>query len=190
MHIRYHRERITMNYRRVDSRYQKEVTKLFTTVFTESEGKKEGTLIGKLVSELASNIDDADIICYCAFDDNDSIVGSVFFTRLRFKKPIQVYMLAPVAVSTEHQGKGIGQNLINYGLDELKNDQINVVVTYGDPSYYSKSGFEPLSEKVIQAPLDMSMPVGWLGQSLSDEPIPVINERPTCVKAFNDSVYW
>lgn len=101
-----------------------------------------------------------------------------------------VYMLAPVAVSTEHQGKGVGQALINYGLDELRNRYVNVAITYGDPAFYSKTGFQPLSENVIQAPLKLSMPEGWLGLSLTGDPIPTIKERPACVKAFNNSVYW
>jgi predicted N-acetyltransferase YhbS len=99
-------------------------------------------------------------------------------------------MLAPVAVGAEHQGKGIGQALINYGLNQLKKRSVNAVVTYGDPSFYSKVGFQALSENVIQAPLKLSMPFGWLGQSLTEEPIPTINERPMCVKEFNDPVYW
>ena len=99
-------------------------------------------------------------------------------------------MLAPVAVSTEHQGKGVGQALINHGLGELKTRSVNVAITYGEPSFYSRVGFEPLSEKVIQAPLKLSMPIGWLGQSLTEESIPTIDERPTCVKEFNNPVYW
>lgn len=99
-------------------------------------------------------------------------------------------MLAPVAVSTDYQGKGVGQALINYGLSELKNRSATVAVTYGDPSFYSKVGFQTLSENVVQAPLTLSMPEGWLGQSLTGEPIPIINERPTCVKEFDDSGYW
>ncbi|MCP3875224.1 MAG: GNAT family N-acetyltransferase, partial [Desulfobacteraceae bacterium] len=47
-----------------------------------------------------------------------------------------------------------------------------------------------LSESVIQAPLKLSMPEGWLGQSLTEEPIPTIKERPACVKEFNDIAYW
>jgi len=58
---------------------------------------------------------------------------------------------------------------------------VNVVITYGDPSFYSKVGFEPLSEKIIKAPVTLSMPDGWLAQSLTEDPVPVINERPTCV---------
>lgn len=99
-------------------------------------------------------------------------------------------MLAPVAVHSKHQGKGIGKALINYGLEEMKNLSVAVVVTYGDPSFYSKVGFQPLSESIIQAPLKLSMPEGWLGQSLSEELIPTIDKRPTCVNEFNDPVYW
>ncbi|MFW6253917.1 MAG: GNAT family N-acetyltransferase [Chitinivibrionales bacterium] len=178
-----------MNYQTLDKSKQKEVTELFTSVFTSSEGEKEGVLVGNLSSELASSIDNEETICFGVYE-NEPLIGSIFFTRLKFNRPVQVYMLAPVAVSTEYQGKGIGQALINYGLNELKKRSVSIAVTYGDPSFYSKVGFQALSEKAIQAPLKLSMPFGWLGQSLTGEPIPTINERPVCVKEFNDPVYW
>ena len=178
-----------MNYQALDTSHQKDITALFTCVFASSEGEKEGALIGELSYELAGNIDNEDIICFGAFD-NELLIGSIFFTRLKFNRPVQVYMLAPVAVSTEHQGQGIGQALINVGLDELRKRSVSVAVTYGDPSFYSKVGFQALSENMIQAPLTLSMPIGWLGQSLTGEPIPAINERPLCVEAFNNPAYW
>jgi len=178
-----------MNCQTLDKTKQKEIAGLFTSVFTSSEGEKEGALIGNLSSELALSIDNKEIICF-GFYENKSLIASIFFTRLKFNNPMQVYMLAPVAVSTEKQGKGFGQALINYGLNELKKRHASVAVTYGDPSFYSKVGFQALSENAIQAPLKLSMPFGWLGQSLTGEPIPTINERPVCVKEFNDSVYW
>ena len=172
-----------------DQHSHEEITRLFTSVFTASEGNEEGRLIGNLASELSLEIDNQEIICFGTYEE-ESIIGVIFFTRLRFNEAIQVYMLAPVAVSTEHQGKGVGQALIKYGLNELKNRSVSVVITYGDPSFYSKVGFRSLSESVIQAPLELSMPEGWLGQSLTDQPIPTISERPACVKQFNDAVYW
>ena len=178
-----------MNYQTLDKSNQKEVAKLFTSVFSSSEGEKEGMLIGNLSSELASSIVNEETICYGVYE-NESLIGSIFFTRLRFNSPIQVYMLAPVAVSIENQGKGIGPALINYGLNELKKRSVSVAVTYGDSSFYSKVGFQALSVNVIQAPLKLSMPFGWLGRSLTAEPIPTIKERPVCVKEFNDPVYW
>ena len=178
-----------MIYKVLDKSNQHEITELFASVFASSEGEEEGKLIGNLASKLSSNIDDEKIICFGAYD-NESLIGAIFFTRLWFNKSILVYMLAPVAVSTKHQGKGVGQALINYGLSELKKRSVNVAITYGDPSFYTKVGFEPLSENVIQAPQKLSMPFGWLGQSLTGESIPTINERPACVEEFNDPVYW
>ena len=178
-----------MKYQTLDKSKQKEVTELFTSVFTSSEGEKEGVLIGNLSSELALSIDNEETISFGVYE-NESLIGCIFLTRLKFTSPVQAYMLAPVAVSTKFQGKGIGQALINYGLNELKKRSVSIAVTYGDPSFYSKVGFHTLSENEIQAPLPLSMPFGWLGQSLTEEPIPTISERPVCVKEFNDPVYW
>lgn len=178
-----------MNHKILDDTNKEEVSRLFTSVFSSSEGEDEGRLIGNLASALSSSADNEEIICFGTFKEG-SIIGAIFFTRLRFNQDIKVYMLAPVAVSTQHQGKGVGRELIRYGLNELKNRSVDVAVTYGDPSFYSTVGFQPLSENVIQAPLKLSMPEGWLGQSLTGAPIPTIDARPACVKEFNDPAYW
>lgn len=178
-----------MNYKILDVKDKEKVASLFTSVFSSSEGNKEGELIGNLASELCTRADNQEIVCIGAYEEG-SIIGAIFFTRLRFNEPITVYMLAPVAVRTNQQGKGVGQALIRYGLNVLKNRYVAVVITYGDPSFYSKVGFQPLSENTIKAPMKLSMPEGWLGQSLTEGPIPTINDRPTCVKEFNDPAYW
>jgi len=178
-----------MHYQLLSKSNQKEIKELFTSVFSSSEGEQEGKLIGYLAARLASTIDDEDIICMGVYEQ-ETLIGSLFFTRLQFNKPVGIYMLAPVAVGTEHQGKGIGQALINVGLDELKKRSVTAAITYGDPAFYAKVGFQPLSEKVIQTPLKLSIPVGWQGQSLTEEPIPTMNERPGCVEPFKDPVYW
>ncbi|SEB02614.1 Acetyltransferase (GNAT) domain-containing protein [Thiothrix caldifontis] len=178
-----------MNYKILDKNSKQEVVSLFTAVFSLSEGEKEGELIGNLASELSSRADNQEIICIGAYEKR-LLVGAIFFTRLRFNESITVYMLAPVAVRTKQQGKGVGQALIKYGLSEMKSRSVAVAITYGDPSFYSKVGFQPLSENTIKAPVKLSMPEGWLGQSLTEKPIPTINDRPTCVKEFNDPIYW
>lgn len=177
------------HYQTLNHANQMELTDLFTSVFTSAEGEEEGRLVGHLASELALGIDQDEIICFGAYQD-DLLIAAIFFTRLDFRVPVSVYMLAPVAVRTQYQRKGIGQALIYYGLNELKQRSVSVVVTYGDPAFYQKIDFKPLSEKVIQAPLALSMPIGWLGQSLVEAAIPTFHQRPICVKAFNDPVYW
>lgn len=178
-----------MNFRILDKNCREEVASLFTSAFSSTEGEQEGRLIGKLASALAARTDNQEIICIGAFEDG-SMVGAIFFTRLRFDEPIEAYMLAPVAVGTAHQGRGVGQALIGFGLHELKNRSATLVVTYGDPAFYSKVGFQALSEDLVQAPLPLSMPEGWLGQSLSGEAIPVLKSRPVCVREFEYPDYW
>ena len=173
----------------LDNNCEAEVKSLFTSVFAISEGEEEGKLIGGLASQLAGRIDNHEIICTGAFEDG-SLIAAIFFTRLRFDEPIKAYMLAPVAVSTTHQGKGVGQVLIKSGLHELKHRSASVAVTYGDPAFYSKTGFQVLSENVIQAPLPLSMPGGWLGQSLSGKPIPTLRSRPRCIPEFDKPDFW
>ncbi|WP_395341607.1 GNAT family N-acetyltransferase [Ningiella sp. W23] len=178
-----------MIFRLLNTSEKFEVQALFTNAFSAAEGDEEGKMVGELSLELASNIDNTDILCLGAYE-NKSLIGSIFFTRLMFDEPTLVYMLAPVAVSAEHQGIGVGQSLIRYGLTELANRSVAVTVTYGDPGFYSKLGFQALSESIIQAPLTLSMPHGWLAQSLTEQAIRAISDRPTCVKPFNNQAYW
>lgn len=178
-----------MNFERIGSERAYTLTQLFAETFGSSEGPEEGALIGRLVTKLGASIDNSEIICFGAFK-NEELIGAIFFTKLKFSDEAPIYMLAPVAVSTNHQKSGIGKALIKHGLNDLANGGALAAVTYGDPSYYEKLGFQPLSESVIKAPLDLSMPHGWLGQSLSEEPIHGRTERPGCVDAFRDPAYW
>lgn len=178
-----------MDFRILDTSSKEEVANLFTSTFSTSEGEQEGRLIGSLASALATRIDNQEIICIGAYEDG-SMIGAIFFTRLRFDEPIEAYMLAPVAVGTAHQGRGVGLALINFGLRELKKRSATLAVTYGDPAFYSKVGFQALSEEAIHAPLPLSMPEGWLGQPLSVETIPILKSRPVCVQEFDNPDYW
>jgi putative acetyltransferase len=178
-----------MNFKILDNKSKDEVTSLFTSVFSSSEGEKEGALIGGLACALAARIDNQEVICMGAYAEGD-LLGVIFFTRLRFDEPIDAYMLSPVAVSTSHQGQGTGRALIRFGLEELKDRSVGLVVTYGDPAFYSKIGFRALSEEVVRAPHPLSMSEGWLGQSLSGEDIPIQKCRPACVREFADPAFW
>jgi predicted N-acetyltransferase YhbS len=178
-----------MKFERMGTERASDLTQLFTSTFGYSEGEDEGALIGSLVAKLSAGIDGREIHCFGAVE-NELLVGAIFFTRLQFADRAPIYMLAPVAVSTDHQKSGVGKALIRHGLNELANQGALVAVTYGDPSYYEKVGFKPLSESVLKAPLALSMPHGWLGQSLTQEAIHARAERPTCVEAFRDPAYW
>lgn len=132
----------------------------------------------------------AGIRCFSACD-GQALLGTIFFSPLTFSDdPRRVVILSPVAVRTEAQGKGIGQNLISHGLSELRKDGVSVVVTYGDPNYYARVGFDPVTEQVVPAPLALSYPHGWLGQSLVSHTITPFRGRSACVDALNKPELW
>jgi predicted N-acetyltransferase YhbS len=178
-----------MEFEKIGREREVGLTQLFASTFGASEGAEEGALIGSLVAKLSAGIDDLEIFCFGAVE-NEELVGAIFFTRLHFSDRAPIYMLAPVAVSTNYQKSGVGKALISHGLNGMEKRGASVAVTYGDPSYYGKFGFMPLSESVLKAPLDLSMPHGWQGLSLTGEPIQTRSERPDCVDAFRDPVYW
>jgi len=51
--------------------------------------------------------------------------------------------LGPMAVLPEHQGKGIGSQLVEVGLEECRKTWYEVVVVLGHPEFYPRFGFEP-----------------------------------------------
>ncbi|MEM6583042.1 MAG: N-acetyltransferase [Pseudomonadota bacterium] len=165
-----------------------QVIDLFRSVFTASEGEAEGQVIADFVSNLITTTESQDLIG-CVAEANE-VVGSIFFSRLIVSDRQSAFILSPVAISTAVQGRGFGQELINFGLDHLRSINTALVFTYGDPSFYSKVGFEHISEAVVKAPYPLSQPEGWLVQSLDGNKIVAIQGHTQCVAALQDPSLW
>jgi predicted N-acetyltransferase YhbS len=178
-----------MHYRAFKPRDAAAIEALFISVFSQSEGVDEGALIGNLVKDMIASTDSRDLYGFVAVEGKQ-ILGAIFFSRLTLEKDVDVFILAPVAVHSDHQGLGIGQTLITHGLQDLQERGVRYVTTYGDPSFYSKVGFHPISQDLIQPPLELSQPEGWLGQPLTDDAIVTLPGRSICVKALDDPAYW
>jgi predicted N-acetyltransferase YhbS len=163
---------------------------LFRATFTASEGAEEGALIGDLVRNLLASTAQPDRFVFIA-EEEGAIIGGIFFSRLIYEQDQRtVFVLAPVAVATEQQGKGIGQRLLNHGLAVLRSAGVDIAMTYGDPGYYAKVGFRPISEADAAAPFKLQHPEGWLAQSLIDQAITPLKGPSRCVEALNDPVFW
>ncbi len=165
------------------------ISQLFERTFSDSEGEAEGKTIGQLANALLTTTDPTELYCFIATDESQ-IIGSIIFTRLSFDSGENAFILSPVAVHTEHQGKGIGQKLISFGLEQLKADGIELAFTYGDPNFYGKVGFAQVSEEIAKAPLKLSYPHGWLAQSLTGKDLEPISGASSCVNALNNQDYW
>ncbi len=166
-----------------------DVISLFTKVFSDSEGRDEGESIGSLVSDLIITTDERDIVGFVAILE-EAIVGCIFFSRLTLPSEKIAFILSPVAIATRQQGKGIGQQLIRYGIEYLRSKDVDLVFTYGDTAFYSKVGFQQISEDIVKAPLKLTQPEGWLAQSLQNGVIDAMEGSSECVKALNKQEYW
>lgn len=178
-----------MGFRRYTNNDLQIIVRLFESVFTDSEGKEEGQLIGRLAKDLFDKTDKRDLFNFVAVDDGQ-VVGSIFFSRLDFGNSVEAFILGPVAVHSANQGEGIGQGLINYGLGELKDNAVSIVLTYGDPGFYCRLGFQAISHEDVIPPFKLTQSEGWLGLSLGDDSLESLQGAFVCVEALSDPVYW
>lgn len=182
----------TQNLRLVsgDSSPAETIIALFVSTFSASEGEAEGAVIGDVVRDLLAKTPHPDLRLFCAYDETD-LIAAVLFTPLTYSEETRrVMLLSPMAVATAHQGRGIGKALLNHALSELRKDGIDVAITYGDPSFYGKVGFQPITSDQAQAPLPLSYPHGWLGQSLDGGAMPTLRGAATCVPALHRADIW
>ena len=168
----------------------KEIIALFQQTFTDSEGENEGNLIGALVRQLLEDTPNKDKYVFITTAEK-LVVGGVIFSKLTFEESkINTWLLSPAAVVTSMQGKGIGQGLINYAHNFLKQEGIQQVVTYGDINFYSKVGYKPITEQIIPSPVKLTYPESWIAQSLEGEHMKPITGKSYCVEAINVPELW
>ncbi|MEM9739749.1 MAG: N-acetyltransferase [Pseudomonadota bacterium] len=163
---------------------------LFERSFANSEGEEEGRVIGALVQNLISTTPPKDLFVYSA-SEAGTFIGVIVFTRIRFSEDERtVFMLSPVAVAPDRQGEGIGQALLNFGLDGLRALGVDIALTYGAPAYYAKVGFQQITDADAYPPFPLSRPEGWLGQSLGEALLEPLQGKSRCAPAFDDPKYW
>jgi predicted N-acetyltransferase YhbS len=169
---------------------QQEVIDLFATTFTASEGAAEGTLIGSMVTTMLSKTAEEDLFAFLAVSDT-GVQAAALFTRMTYADDARsVFILSPMAVSPDQQGKGVGQSLLRFALSHLRGNGVDVALTYGDINFYSRVGFAQIYEDTARAPLPLSYPHGWLGQSLRVGPLEPLKGAASCVSALRDPSLW
>ena len=167
-----------------------QIINVFHNSFSESKGESEGTLIRTLVEHLLENTPEPDIFIFAALR-HDTVISCAIFSRLTYSDDARnVFILSPMAIHPNHQNNGIGQTLLRESLAALRNHGVDILITYDDPNYYEKIGFLPVTEQVAPPPFPLSMPIGWIGQSLHGSEMPPLQGSCTCVSALNNPAIW
>jgi len=93
----------------------------------------------------------ADLVELVAERDGQ-IVGHILFSRMTTQPARVMAGLAPVAVSPEAQGRGIGDALCRAGIEALRALGVEAVVVLGHPDYYPRFGFSAAAAKPLASP--------------------------------------
>ena len=88
--------------------------------------------------------------------DSGELVGHILFSpvTLTGSPDLKLMGLAPMAVSSARQGKGIGSALVREGLAQCKKLGFSAVVVLGHPAYYPRFDFVPASRFGIDSEYD------------------------------------
>ena len=88
---------------------------------------------------------DGDLILSLVAAKDGEIAGHVAFSRMIVKNGAENFpaiALAPVSVTPDRQGEGVGSALIENGLRQLAEDGETLVFVVGAPAYYGRFGFD------------------------------------------------
>ena len=90
-------------------------------------------------------------------EDNGELVGHIIFSPVTMAAypDFKLMGLAPMAVTPEHQRKGIGSQLVRAGLEQCRQQGSIAVVVLGHPEFYPRFGFSRASRFGIDSVYDV-----------------------------------
>ena len=156
-------------------------------------GADEGPEIVNLVSNLFNDPSALPLYSYVALTGGE-IVGHILFTRVTIdtNEDISSQILAPLAVSPDHQGIGVGTKLIARGLDDLAKAGVALVFVLGHPGYYPRAGFRPALELGLAAPYPIpeKNADAWMVQDLRGGLAGNVSGCVQCSDVLNEPQHW
>ncbi|MCP4333190.1 MAG: N-acetyltransferase [Gammaproteobacteria bacterium] len=156
-------------------------------------GQDQGEEIVELVNDLFDDETAKPLLSLVA-ETGAKLVGHILFTAVRIQPEGQVSarILAPLAVSTDFQGEGVGAALIREGLKQLAESGMGLVFVLGHPGYYPKFGFQTASLVGLHAPhpIPSINADAWMVQELKAGVIGNIEGTVQCSEVLNQPRHW
>lgn len=152
--------------------------------------KTEAETVSQLAFDLLEDKTALPILSLVAEQDNE-IIGNVIFSSVSIEgvEGVSAYILAPLAVTRFAQRKGIGTLLINRGLETLKERGAEIVLVYGDPNYYMRTGFK--AGHNLKPPYKLEYPEeAWMAQELVENILTKTQGTVRCAMSLSSPEYW
>ncbi len=157
-------------------------------------GGEAGYVIAGLTLELLHDPTAAPLLSLLAWDGADA-VGHVIFTCVRIDgaacSPV-AHILAPLAVLPGRQREGIGTQIVQSGLDMLKDMGSELVFVLGHPEYYPRFGFRPAGVLGLSAPYPIleKNADAWMVLALREGVIGNVRGTVRCAHSLDKEEYW
>ncbi|MBT8434934.1 MAG: N-acetyltransferase [Gammaproteobacteria bacterium] len=157
-------------------------------------GQPEGREIVDLVNDLLEDETAKPLLSLVA-ERGGKLAGHVLFTTARLQpgnEATLIRILAPLAISSENQGEGIGGGLIKEGLKRLAESGVDLVFVLGHPQYYPKFGFQTAGLLGFEAPhtIPAEHADAWMVQALKPDGLAGKKGRVQCSKILNQPQHW
>lgn len=165
---------------------RKSIRKVYKNAFDQSEGE----IVAQLAIDLLEDKTARPILSLVAEQD-DKIIGNVIFSSVNIEgvEGVSAYILAPLAVTRFAQRSGIGTQLINKGLETLKERGAEIVLVYGDPNYYMRTGFK--ANHNLKPPHKLKYPEeAWMAQELVEGVLTKTQGMVQCASSLNSPEHW
>jgi predicted N-acetyltransferase YhbS len=163
-------------------------------IHTSAFGQGQGQEIVELVNGLLDDETAKPLLSLVAETDG-KLVGHILFTVARLQpedQEVSVRILAPLAVSSDFQGEGVGGVLIREGLKQLAESGVDLVFVLGHPGYYPKFGFQTAGLLGFESPFPIPSEHAdaWMVYELKADVIGNIEGRVQCSEVLSEPQHW
>ncbi|QDU72955.1 GNAT family N-acetyltransferase [Mucisphaera calidilacus] len=155
-----------------------------------------GEDIAQLVNELLHDPTAQPRLSLVALIDN-TIAGHALFTAVTIQhdntpRPITASILAPLAVLPDHQNQGLGGQLVQHGLNHLREQGTDLLFVLGHPDYYPRHGFTPAGTLGYNAPYPIAPENAdaWMVQTLRPDFTRHAPGTVRCADALMHERHW
>jgi putative acetyltransferase len=176
-----------MRIRNATPRDRVAIREIHMSSFAESERETVAQLALDLLSE---KTDPATISCVAECDG--IIVAHIAFSPVKIGgcEKLRGSILAPLGVKPDYQKRRIGSHLVEYGMQALLQNGIDILFVYGDPAYYGRFGFSADIARPYIPPYTLQHPFGWQAVMLSGRSGARTPVAIACVASLRDAQLW
>jgi putative acetyltransferase len=154
--------------------------------------KAERGPVSELAVRLLAEVTSPPTLSLVAECDAGTVVGHIAFSPVTIanREATKAYILAPLAVRPDQQGRGVGSQLVEAGKQELARQGVQLLLVYGDPKFYGRFGFRAEVAAGLAPPYPLHYPHGWQGCVLAESALERASGAISCVEALCAPSLW